>query len=130
MTETRQKQILVVEDEEKVATLLASRLESAGYDVRTEAFGEAALRYAASHRPDLVILDLKLPDIHGYQVCQELRKLYHFWAVPILMLSGLTEPIDSLRGFAYGADAYLTKPFEFSELLEIVAQLLGEPVQT
>ena len=124
------KRILIVEDEEALARYLKWELESAGFEAQTALLGKAGLQYAAEHQVDLVILDLRLPDIHGYQVAQELRKLYHPWAVPILMLTALDQPIDQLRGFAHGAEAYLTKPCESSELLKTVGLLLGEqPLQ-
>ena len=130
MEGARRKQILIVEDEEALARYLKWELESAGFEAQTALLGKAGLQYAAEHQVDLVILDLRLPDIHGYQVAQELRKLYHPWAVPILMLTALDQPIDQLRGFAHGAEAYLTKPCESSELLKTVGLLLGEqPLQ-
>ena len=129
MTSAR-KHVLIVEDEESLARMIGWQLESAGYEVRTEVRGKDGLAYAAEHRPDLVILDLRLPDLHGYDVCRELRKLYNPWAVPILMLTAMDKPIDQLRGFAYGADAYLTKPYEENELLKTVTLLLGEVVPT
>ena len=130
MEGARRKQILIVEDEEALARYLKWELESAGFETQTALLGKAGLQYAAEHQVDLVILDLRLPDIHGYQVAQELRKLYHPWAVPILMLTALDQPIDQLRGFAHGAEAYLTKPCESSELLKTIGLLLGEqPLQ-
>ena len=126
MDGARRKQILVVEDEEALARYLKWELESVGFEAQTVLLGKAGLQYAAEHQVDLVILDLRLPDIHGYQVAQELRKLYHPWAVPILMLTAMDQPIDQLRGFAHGAEAYLTKPCESSELLKTVGLLLGE----
>ena len=124
------KRILIVEDEEKIAGVLALRLEHAGYDVHIETRGNPALRYAMEQRPDLVILDVKLPDVSGYAVCKELRKLYHAWVVPVLMITGMDQPIDQLRGFAHGADAYLVKPFDLAEVVETVALLLGETAVT
>ena len=121
----KKKRILVVEDEEDMADLVTARLESNGFEVHAAASGKTALTYAAEHRPDLVILDLQLPDIHGYQVCQELRRIYHPWDVPILMLTVMSQPVDQLRGFAHGAEAYLTKPFDPPELLKTVKLLLG-----
>ena len=126
MAERRQERILVVDDDEAVARILRLRLESVGYHVHTEGGGATALLYAAEHPVDLVILDLRLPDINGYEVCRRLRQLFHSWSLPILMLTGLDQPVDQLRGFAHGADAYLTKPCEPSELLKTVALLLGE----
>ncbi|MBI2094033.1 MAG: response regulator [Candidatus Omnitrophica bacterium] len=118
--------ILVVEDDRKLAEVLKQRLAFAGYDIHTEETGNTAIQYAVAHRPDLVILDLRLPDIGGFDVCRELRKHYTRWDVPILMLTGMDRPVDQLRGFAHGADAYLTKPYEPNELMNTISCLLGE----
>ena len=126
MVETTRKQILLVEDDRALAETMKRVLEFEGFEVAIEATGASALARAAEARPDVIILDLKLPDIHGYQVCKELRKLYHYWVVPVLMLTGMDQPIDQLRGFAYGADAYLTKPCDSKELLKTIHLLLGE----
>ena len=122
-----QERILVVEDDEKVAHLLAQVLEEQGHAVHTVSSGASALSDLARERPNLVILDLNLPDINGYQICHVLRKLYHPSVVPVLMLTGMDQPIDQLRGFAHGADAYMTKPFVLTELLQTVSTLLGGP---
>lgn len=120
----RIRRILVVEDDTDAAFMLKTRLESAGYHVRTAVSEKVALSCATEEPLDLVILDLKLPDISGYEVCRRLRKRSSPWQVPVLMLTGMTEPIDQLRGFAFGADAYLTKPFDSGELLKTVDLLL------
>ena len=104
------KRILVIEDDELLANSLKRLLELEGFEVHTQTSGTTALTQAAERPPDLVVLDLKLPDLSGYEVCRELRKLFHSWVVPVVMLTGMDRPIDQLRGFAYGADAYLTKP--------------------
>ena len=130
MAHTHQKRILIVEDDESVAIMVKTRLESEGFEAHAAASGAVALVYAAERRPDLVILDVKLPDIGGYQVARELRKIYHPWDVPILMLTGMDRPVDELRGFAYGADAYLTKPYDATEWLKTIAVLLGETALT
>jgi two-component system response regulator BaeR len=127
MVETiARRHILVVEDEPAIARILASYLEDEGYDVHSELTGSGAMAYAAEHQPDLVILDLRLPDVHGYEVCKELRKRYAAWTVPIMMLTALDSPLDRLRGLAYGADAYLTKPFEPPALLPTIEFLLSK----
>jgi len=126
MIGTKRYQILVVEDDRPTAEVLCSRLGAAGFDVHAEENGAAALSYAAEHRPDLVILDVMLPDVHGHQVSRELRQLYNRWDVPILMLTAMDKPIDELRGFAHGADAYLTKPYDATELIKTVGLLLGQ----
>ena len=120
-----QKLILVVEDDPSTSKVLRTRLESEGFLVGIEGYGTTALRYAAEHQPDLVILDLRLPDMHGYEVARQLRQLFHPWALPILMLTAMDQPLAQIRGFAYGADAYLTKPYDATELLKTVALLLG-----
>ena len=124
--EQMHSRILIVEDEQSIATLLTRCLEMEGFDVHAETTGESALSYAAQHRPDLVILDLRLPDLHGYEVCKALRALYHSWTLPIVMLTGMDTPVDRLRGYAYGADAYLTKPFEPPALLPTITFLLSK----
>lgn len=116
--------ILVVEDEEDISHMLKLRLESHGFSVQTASNGKEALRYATEKEPDLVILDVKLPDMSGYLVCRELRKLYGPWDPPILMLTAMDQPIDQLRGFAHGTDVYLTKPFDAGELMKTVGLLL------
>jgi DNA-binding response OmpR family regulator len=128
MADTMRDEIVVVEDERGVADVLRRRLEFAGFAVHIEGCGNAALNYLAAHHPSLVILDLRLPDISGYEVCRKLRQVYHPWDVPILMLTAMDRPIDKLRGFAQGADAYLTKPYDAKELLETIALLLGDSV--
>ncbi|MBI4342724.1 MAG: response regulator [Candidatus Omnitrophica bacterium] len=126
MDTLRHKQILIVEDEEGLARTVKARLETIGYEVQVETEGKPGIRYAAEHRVDLVILDVNLPDINGYEVARELRKLYHPWTLPILMLTVKDKPVDQLRGFAHGADAYITKPFDSAELFQTVALLTGE----
>lgn len=121
----RKETILVVEDEKDIAGVLKTRLESVGFSVQTVDCGKAALRQVQENQPELVILDLRLPDIHGYQVCKEIRARLGPWSPEILMLTAMTEPIDKARGFAFGADAYMTKPFDSAELLRTVRLLLG-----
>ena len=124
-TETKAR-ILVVEDDDALAHVTRLLLESKGYSVRTESRGQKALGYAADHPGDLVILDLRLPDMSGYEVCKELRKIQYPWVVPVLILTALHEPVDQLKGFVNGADAYLTKPCEPEELMRTISLLLGE----
>ena len=126
MLTSNQRHILVVEDDAKLAQLIATQLQWGGYLVHAESSGLSAIRYATEHFIQLAILDLKLPDISGYEVCEKLRETHTSWTLPILLVTALCEPIDQLHGFACGADAYLTKPFDMTEFLEIVAALFGE----
>jgi DNA-binding response OmpR family regulator len=126
MGQTGRNRVLVIDDDTTFANLLTIRLESVGYEVEITTDGTTALQAATERHPDLVILDLRLPDMSGFDVCKELRRIFHPWEVPILMLSDVDQPIAQLRGFACGADAYLTKPFDSTELFKTVALLLGQ----
>lgn len=118
------ERILIVEDNEALARGLRLQLEERGFQVHTESLGSKALGFVAEHPVDLVILDVKLPDMSGYDVCKQLRRISQPWMIPVLILTAMKEPVDQLRGFAHGADAYLTKPFEISELLKTISLLL------
>lgn len=118
--------ILVVDDDTTFVNLLAIRLESVGYEVEIATSGTSAIQAATERTPGLVILDLRLPDRSGFDVCKELRRVFHPWEVPIVMLTGMDQPLAQLRGFACGADAYLTKPCDSTELFKTVALLLGQ----
>ena len=120
--------ILVVEDDPEVAQVLRGRLESKGYETHIEATGKSALSYAAKQVPDLVLLDVCLPDMSGLQISKQLRKLYSRRELPIVMLTAKDQPVDQLYGFAHGADAYLTKPYNPSELMQTIKLCLGEIV--
>jgi len=121
--------ILVVEDEEAIARLVKSHLERAGYDVHVENSGKPALVFAAEHRTDLVVLDLMLPDMSGYDVCVELRRLYRPWVLPVVMLTAMNQPKQQLLGFSHGAESYLTKPVQAIEFLGTVAVMLQRALE-
>lgn len=107
------KKILVVDDEEAICQILATRLTMSGYDVATAANGEEALRIFPKEAPDLIVLDLMMPKLDGLSVCRELRKTSD---VPIIMLTALGQIADRIRGLELGADDYVTKPFSPKEL--------------
>ncbi|HYN82921.1 MAG TPA: response regulator transcription factor [Gemmatimonadaceae bacterium] len=114
--------ILVVEDERNLALGLRANLEVEGHEVTVAHTGEAALAEAAAHTPDVVILDLMLPGIDGYEVLSTLRA--RGVDAPVLILSARAEEIDRVRGFRAGADDYVTKPFGVMELMLRVQALL------
>ena len=122
---TCRERIVVIEDDRELARILRVLLEWAGYQVHTEHTGAEGLAYLAHTESDLILLDLRLPDMNGYEVCRRLRHVGHRWPLPVVMLTGMDKPIDQLRGFAYGADVYLTKPCDMNELLKAVKHLLG-----
>ena len=127
MSDIPRQRILLVEDDEGMVRLLRAILEMAGYGVSSVRCGTTALTCVTDDQPALVILDIGLPDMNGYEVSRKLRQYFHPWAMPILMLTGMNKPVDQLRGFASGADAYLTKPCDPPELLKTISLLLGQP---
>ena len=127
MAEEPRERILVIEDDATMSRMLRALLERAGYAVRTERSGVTGLSGAMLESPNLVMLDVRLPDLDGYEVCRKLRQQFNPWALPILMFTGMDKPVDQLRGFAFGADAYLTKPCDPDEILRTIALLLGHP---
>ncbi|MCC6928774.1 MAG: response regulator transcription factor [Gemmatimonadaceae bacterium] len=114
--------ILVVEDNERLATGLRSNLEFEGYRVVVAGTAQEGLAQARDARPDLILLDLMLPDADGYRVLRDLRERGD--DVPVLVLTALGEEADKVRGFRFGADDYVTKPFGLMELLARVDALL------
>lgn len=119
--ETR-KRILVVEDAEDLATVLRDRFRSEGYSVDTVHDGESALRSAEQTRCDLILLDVMLPDMSGFDVCRTIRQRDH--STPVLMLTARSETVDKIVGLRLGADDYVTEPFDMSELVARVEALL------
>jgi two-component system alkaline phosphatase synthesis response regulator PhoP len=113
--------VLVVDDEPKIAQLARDYLEHAGFRVATAADGKTALQAATRERPDLIVLDLRLPDIDGLDVTRALRKES---SVPIIMLTARGEEADKLVGLELGADDYMTKPFSPKELVARVRAVL------
>jgi DNA-binding response OmpR family regulator len=108
------QRILVVEDQDTYAYVVAANLRARGYDVLTTDTGREAIHLATVEDPDLVVLDLRLPDLDGLDVCRTIRR---FSTVPIVMLTALIEPPDRVRGLEAGADDYVPKPFDMEELL-------------
>jgi DNA-binding response OmpR family regulator len=113
--------ILIVDDEPAVTDLLAYNLRKANYEVQVASTGLQALKLAEQFNPDLVLLDLLLPEIDGLEVCRQLRKTSN---VPIIMITALGEEIDRVVGLELGADDYLPKPFGVREVLARVKAVL------
>jgi len=118
------KKILVVDDEPNIVLSLEFLMSQAGYAVRTAENGDEALRVVAQDRPDLVLLDINLPDISGYEVCQQIRANAAWGAIKILMITAKGRAVEREKGLALGADDYITKPFSAQEVVEKVAQYL------
>lgn len=109
------KTILIIEDEPHIVLGLTDALEFEGFRVFTAETGKVGLQTARERNPDAVLLDLMLPDMNGYQVCQEIRRFNP--QVPIIMLTARSQESDKIRGLDAGADDYVTKPFGVGELV-------------
>ncbi len=114
--------VLIIEDETPMRTALADVLAGEGYRALTAADGEIGLRKAVEEKPDLILLDIMMPKLDGFEVCAELRRLGN--AVPVLMLTAKGQVEDRVSGLDAGADDYLVKPFSTEELLARVRALL------
>jgi DNA-binding response OmpR family regulator len=108
------KKILIIEDESSIAELERDYLQINGFDTEIEVSGDTGLRKALDEPFDLIILDLMLPKIDGFEICRQIRSKKD---IPILMVSAKKEDIDKIRGLGLGADDYITKPFSPSELV-------------
>jgi len=122
---TRVQTVLVVEDETSIASFVALYLKNAGYRVQAAGTGQEALDLLGRDRPDLIVLDLMLPDIDGIEVCRRIRRSSD---IPILMLTARDEDVDKIIGLEVGADDYLTKPFNPRELVARVKSILRRAV--
>jgi two-component system response regulator RpaA len=116
--------ILVIDDDAAIAELVAINLEMAGYEVTHAEDGIKGQALAIQLLPDLIVLDLMLPRVDGFTVCQRLRRDDRTSDIPVLMLTALSQTQDKVEGFNSGADDYLTKPFELEEMLARVRALL------
>ena len=114
-------QILLIDDDSMITDPLARALREAGYGVQVAATGTSGLAMALAEKPALVVLDVMMPEMDGWQVCKELRKRS---ATPILMLTALGDEVDRILGLELGADDYLTKPFSTRELLARIRAML------
>jgi two-component system, OmpR family, phosphate regulon response regulator PhoB len=118
-----ERRVVLIEDEPDVARLLEFNLHAAGFDVVTSATGEAGLAEVIRQKPDVVVLDLMLPDASGYEVCKQIRADPQVSDVGVLMLTARGEPEDRILGLEVGADDYVVKPFVVREVVLRVTAL-------
>jgi DNA-binding response OmpR family regulator len=116
------RKILLVDDDQTLLQLLSEYLRGESFEVITALSGSTGLHLAYEHRPDLVLLDVMLPGMDGWEVCARLREMSK---VPIIMLTAKTTEADKLRGFRLGVDDYVTKPFSFAELVARILAVLA-----
>lgn len=122
--QTRAAKILVAEDQEDLREMISATLRLAGHRVTSVPDGEAALRLAQQSQPDLIILDMHMPLLTGWQVCEKLRADQSLRSTPILLISGLANDDEIRAGLLAGAQEYIRKPFELSQLMQRVEALL------
>lgn len=118
------EKILVVDDEEHIAELISFNLDNAGYEVIIASNGVDAITLCKSQKPSLILLDLMLPGMDGYDVCKIIRQDSELKKTPIIMLTAKSEELDKILGLELGADDYITKPFSVRELVARVKAVL------
>jgi len=116
--------VLIAEDEPNIVASLEFLLQKSGYEVRVARDGDEALRLADSFRPEVVLLDVMMPVRNGFEVCRRIRENPALARVKIVMLTARGRDVERDKGFALGADAYMTKPFSTKELLAKVEELV------
>jgi len=124
------KKIFIVEDELDFLSTLRERLEFEGFVVATAVDGEEALRKIPEEKPDLILLDIMLPEMNGYQVCRELKSNPETKTIPVVVVTAKSQESDKFWAKETGADDYLTKPFEMEELLQKIQDNLQEDKKT
>ena len=117
-----EKRILIADDDPVILRLIQVNLELEGYQVLTANNGQEAVDIANAENPDLVILDIMMPRLDGYQACEQLKSSDATKAIPVIFLSAKAQSGDIEKGQSFGVAAYLTKPFDPTELLEVVEQ--------
>ncbi|MCU0690300.1 MAG: response regulator transcription factor [Polyangiaceae bacterium] len=127
-TAPAKKSILIVEDEPHIVMGMQDALEFEGYEVAAASTGQEGMALARQLKPDVVLLDLMLPDVNGYQVCEEIRR--NNPSMPIIMLTARSQETDKIRGLDAGADDYVTKPFSIAELTARIRAIVRRACRT
>ncbi|MGI6595313.1 MAG: response regulator [Elusimicrobia bacterium] len=123
---TKSKKILVIEDEPDNLKVLSMALKSAGYIVFGAENGEEGVEMFREEKPDLVILDVTMPIMDGWEVLRKIKAGLRSRRVPVIMLTAKSTDKDKLKGYTIGADFYVTKPYNISKLLPIIRDMLGK----
>jgi DNA-binding response OmpR family regulator len=126
---TKKPVILIADDDPEILTMLGIRLSKKGYQVLEAVDGTQTINLARKHHPDLVLLDVMMPGKNGWEVAKELRSDQQFSNVGIVMLTAIGEKVNEMTSPLYGADAYVDKPFDFSELEKKIKDVLSERAQ-
>jgi twitching motility two-component system response regulator PilG len=123
----QKKRILIVEDEESLLKLETILLTVKGYEVSGALNGNEAMKKLSDELFDLILLDIMLPDIDGFEICRQIRRNPRISRIPVVMLTAKKSPDDHERGLACGASAYLTKPFKSAMIIEVIEKFLHSP---
>lgn len=119
------KKILVVDDEPSIARLVKMSLAVEGYEVKTAVSGFEAMESVEQDKPELIVLDIMMPGMNGYEVCMEIKKKPTTKNIKVIFLTARGNPGDAQQGFSIGGDDYIIKPFDPEELLEKVKNIIG-----
>ena len=120
------KKILIVDDEPNIIVPLEFLMEQNNYEVRTAGTGELALEQIAAWKPDLILLDIMLPGLDGFEVCRQIREQTEFRDIKVIFLSAMAGSIDIEKGLGLSADDYITKPFATDHVVTRVRELLSD----
>lgn len=120
------KKVLIVDDEVNIVISLEFLMEQAGYDIRVARNGQEAMEQVAVFRPDLILLDVMMPSINGFEVCRRIRQNPAWRNIKIIMLTAKGRQAEVTKGLSLGADSYITKPFSTKELMAQVRQALTD----
>ncbi len=121
------RKIVLAEDEPQIARLIEFKLKKEGYDVTWRENGEEALKAIKADKPDLILLDIMMPVMDGYEVLRRLKEDENLGDIPVIMLTARAQEKDVVKGIGLGAEDYITKPFHPAELLARVKRILGKP---
>jgi len=122
-----QLKVLAVDDEPDQLAMLVDLLKDQGYQIDTAPDGLAALTHVQDFQPDLILVDANMPRMNGFTFCEALRQCATTAAIPVIMLTGLYSHLGKLNSFAHGSRAYLVKPFNPDELLDVIRNILNLP---
>ncbi|MBU2626271.1 MAG: response regulator [candidate division Zixibacteria bacterium] len=122
---TKTANILVIDDESEITQIIEAFLQNAGYSVATENSSVMGIERAKEFKPDLILLDIMMPNMDGYQICNELKKTPETASIPVIFLTGKDTRDDKGRSFQVGGDMFVKKPFSCERLLEIVTIVLA-----
>ncbi|HAD81916.1 MAG: hypothetical protein A2509_02800 [Candidatus Edwardsbacteria bacterium RIFOXYD12_FULL_50_11] len=123
------KKIMVVDDEPYIARVIKFKLEQEGYTVISANDGQSGLQKIKEEKPDMVLLDVMMPGLSGYEVCQKIREDAELAGIPVVILTAKGQERDREQGLSMGASDYITKPFSPNRLLELVKSMIGDAKQ-